>query len=394
MKKSIPLILIIILISACGSKHTRNLLTSGNYEMAIDNSISNLKSNKDKKGNQDYVYILEEAFAKAKERDVNSINLLTQDSNPSNLEKIYNTYLLLNNRQEKIKPLLPLKLMQEGRNAKFPFHNYNSQITKTKNALSNYLYGSSKEMLLSPNKMDCRKAYDELAYLNRINPGYKDVLNLMSEAQFKGTDFVKVSLNNETNMILPIRLQNDLLDFDAFKMNDKWTAYHNQLQKGIDYDFRLILNFRRIDVSPEQLKEKEIIKEREIKDGLKNLVDKNGKLIKDSLGEPIKVDNFKTVRVRIYEFSQFKGCKIIAQVDFVNAKNDQLLESFPLSSESVFENTYATYKGDKRAADDSYYSYFDKRNLPFPSNEQMVYNTGEDLKDKLKDIISRNRFRK
>jgi hypothetical protein len=379
MKKSIPLILIIILISACGSKHTRNLLTSGNYEMAIDNSISNLKSNKDKKGNQDYVYILEEAFAKAKERDVNSINLLTQDSNPSNLEKIYNTYLLLNNRQEKIKPLLPLKLMQEGRNAKFPFHNYNSQITKTKNALSNYLYGSSKEMLLSPNK---------------INPGYKDVLNLMSEAQFKGADFVKVSLNNETNMILPIRLQNDLLDFDAFKMNDKWTAYHNQLQKGIDYDFRLILNFRRIDVSPEQLKEKEIIKEREIKDGLKNLVDKNGKLIKDSLGEPIKVDNFKTVRVRIYEFSQFKGCKIIAQVDFVNAKNDQLLESFPLSSESVFENTYATYKGDKRAADDSYYSYFDKRNLPFPSNEQMVYNTGEDLKDKLKDIISRNRFRK
>jgi hypothetical protein len=394
MKKSVLVILVIIFTSACGVKITRNLLTAGNYDNAIDNSISNLRSNKDKKGNQDYVYILEEAFAKAKERDLNSINLLTQDTNPSNLERIYNTYLLLHNRQEKIKPLLPLKLLQEGRNAKFPFNNYNSQITKTKNALSNFLYSSSKEILLSPNKMDCRKAYDDLAYLNRINPGYKDVLNLMSEAQLKGTDFVKVSLNNETNMILPILLQNDLLDFDTFKMNDKWTAYHNQLQKGIDYDFQLILNFRRIDVSPEQLKEKEIIKEREIKDGLKNLVDKNGQVVKDSLGELIKVDNFKTVRVRIYEFSQFKGCKITAQVDYVNAKNNQLLESFPLSSESVFENTYATYKGDKRASDDSYYSYFDRRDLPFPSNEQMVYDTGEDLKAKLKEIISRNRFRK
>jgi hypothetical protein len=394
MNKSILLITIIILISACGAKHTRHLLTSGNYDEAIENSISNLRSNKDKKGNQDYVYILEEAFAKAKERDLNSINFLTQDANPSNLEKIYNSYLLLHNRQEKIKPLLPLKLLQEGRNAKFPFNNYNSQITKAKNSLSNFLYGSSKEMLLSPNKMDCRKAYDDLAYLNRINPGYEDVLNLMSEAQFKGTDFVKVSLNNETNMMLPIRLQNDLLDFDTFKMNDKWTAYHNQLQKGIDYDFQLILNFRRIDVSPEQLKEKEIIKKREIKDGLKDLIDKNGKTVKDSLGEPVQVDNFKIIRVRIYEFSQFKSCNIMAQVDYVNTKNNQVIESFPLSSESVFDNTYATYKGDKRASDDSYYSYFDRRDLAFPSNEQMVYDTGEDLKAKLKEIISRNRFRK
>jgi hypothetical protein len=62
-------------------------------------------------------------------------------------------------------------------------------------------------------------------------------------------------------------------------------------------------------------------------------------------------------------------------------KNNQLLQSFPLSSESVFENTYATYKGDSRAFDDSYYSYFDK-GPAISSNEQMVYDTGEDLKDK------------
>lgn len=394
MKKSILLISIIILISACGTKQTRNLLTSGNYDVAIDNSISNLRSNKDKKGKQDYVYILEEAFAKAKERDLNSINFLTQDANPSNLEKIYNTYLLLHNRQEKIKPLLPLKLMQEGRNAKFPFNNYNNQITETKNALSKYLYGNSQKLLLSTNKMDYRKAYNDLAYLDQINPNYKDVVKLMEVAQFKGTDFVKVSLKNGTNMVLPVRLQNDLLDFDAMDMNDKWTAYHSYAQKGIDYDFQLIVNFRKIDISPEQLKEKETIKEREIKDGVKTLVDKDNKVVKDSLGNPIKVDRFKTIRVRIYEFNQFKACQIEAEVDYVTADNDQLLESFPLSSESVFENIYATYKGDKRASDDSYNSYFDKRGLPFPSNEQMVYDTGEDLKAKLKDIISRNKFRK
>jgi hypothetical protein len=35
---------------------------------------------------------------------------------------------------------------------------------------------------------------------------------------------------------------------------------------------------------------------------------------------------------------------------------------------------------------------FDRRALPFPNNEQMVYNTAEDLKAKFKTIISRNTF--
>jgi len=30
--------------------------------------------------------------------------------------------------------------------------------------------------------------------------------------------------------------------------------------------------------------------------------------------------------------------------------------------------------------------------VPFPSNEQMVYDTGEDLKQKLKSIINRYNF--
>src|SRR3970282_1128909 len=102
MKKHYFLLAFIILTS-CGVKQTQNLLSSGNYDEAINNSISNLRSNKDKKGNQDYVYLLEEAFAKAKERDLNSINLLEKDKNPANFEKIYTTYLQLNDRQERIK---------------------------------------------------------------------------------------------------------------------------------------------------------------------------------------------------------------------------------------------------------------------------------------------------
>lgn len=392
MKKQLLLLSILFLVFSCGVKQTRNLLTSGNYDEAIDNAIYNLSSNKDKKGNQDYVYLLEEAFFKAKERDLNTLNLLEQEKNPTNLERIYNTYIQLNNRQEKIKPLLPLRLIKEGKNAKFLFDNYNKQIVESKNALSKYLYANSQNLLKSANKMDIRKAYDDLEYLNQINPNYQNTLQLQQEALTKGRDYVNVVLQNQTNVIIPVALQNDLLDFNTFGMNDKWTVYQNNTQKGFKYDYQIIVNFRAINITPEQIKEKEFVKEKIIKDGLKDLLDKNGKQVKDSLGKVIKVDNLTKIVTRIREYNQYKACQITANVDYIDYKNKQLVQSFPLTSESIFKNDYATYKGDKRATEESYYPYFSRKLLPFPSNEQMVYNTGEDLKAKLKGILMNNKF--
>ena len=393
MKKITLLLSLFILVSACGVKQTQNLLGSGNYDQAIDNAISNLRTNKDKKGKQDYVYLLEEAFAKAKERNLNMINLLAKDANPAQLEKMYNTYLQLNQRQEKIKPILPLRLLKEGRNAIFPFDNYNDQIIDSKNALSTFLYTNAKKLMLTSDKMNFRKAYDDLDYLNKINPNYKNVLQLLDEAFFKGSDYVSVYTKNETNMIIPVRLQNDLLDFSTLGLNDKWTVYHSNKQKGIDYDYGLMINFRQIYISPEQIKERDFSKERIIKDGSKKLIDSNGKEVIDEKGKVVMVDNLRKVTANIYEFRQFKSCQITAKIDYINFRNNQLLKTFPITSEYVFENIYATYKGDRRASDDNYYSYFDRKAVIFPNSEQMIYDTGEDLKAKIKSIINQNSFR-
>ncbi|MFM2368254.1 MAG: hypothetical protein RL619_554, partial [Bacteroidota bacterium] len=280
-----------------------------------------------------------------------------------------------------------------GRNAIFPFENYNDQIIDSKNALSAYLHANAKKLMLTTDKMNFRKAFDDLDYLNQINPNYKNVLQLMDEAKFKGSDYVSVYTKNETNMIIPARLQNDLLDFSTYGLNDKWTVYHSNKQREIDYDYGMMINFRQIYISPEQIKEREFVKERIIKDGVKKLIDANGKEVVDEKGKVVMVDNLITVNARIYESRQFKSCQITAKVDYVNLRSNQLLQSFPVTSEFTFENIYATYKGDRRASDDNYYSNFDKRAVAFPNSEQMIYDTGEDLKAKLKDIISRNRFR-
>ncbi len=394
MRKITFLVIVFSFLIGCGVKSTQSMLSNGDYDGAIYRATEALNTNKNSKGKQDYVYLIEEAFAKAKERDLRDIEMLQKDGNPANLEKIYNTYLQLNNRQEKIRPLLPLSLLKEGRNAYFPFDDYSTQIVKSKESLSKYLYDNSKNLMKQNDKMSFRKAFDDFAYLEKINPGYKDVSKMINEAQYKGTDYVSVYTKNETQMVIPTRLQSDLLDFSTFGLDDKWTVYHSNRQKGINYDYGLIVNFRQINISPEQIKEREFTKEKQVADGKKPLLDTNGNQVKDEKGNVVMVDNMKTVRATIYEFKQFKACNITAKVDYIDFRTNQLIDTFPISSEFIFEYIYANYNGDRNACDSDYLQYFGRRATPFPSNEQMVYDSGEDLKAKLKSIISRNKFRR
>jgi len=393
MKRTILLLLTLFLFS-CGVKQTQSMLSNGDYDGAIERALDGLRTNKNAKGNQDYVYLLEEAFAKAKERDLNNLSLLIKEKNPSNFEKIYNLYIQLHTRQDKIRGVLPLKLLKENRNALFPFSDYSNELVASKADLSTYLYDNSKKQLSSKNKLILRQTYDDLVYLDKLNPDYKNVRELIDIAKFKGTDFVFVSSKNETNMVIPARLQDDLLDFSTYGINDKWTEYHNKKLNHISYDFALVVNFREIKISPEQVREKQFIKEKQIKDGTKPLLDSNGVQVKDSEGKPMVVDVMKTITANIYEFTQFKSVQTTAKVEFHDLNTNQLIDAYPLTSEFVFNYIYANYNGDKSACEQDYFQYFDRRAVPFPTNEQMVYDSGEDIKAKLKAIITGNRFRR
>ena len=88
--KKITLLFLSLLIVSCGVKQTQSMLSNGDYDGAINRALEGLRTNKNSKGNQDYVYLLEEAFAKAKQRDLESLNLLIKENNPSNYERIFN----------------------------------------------------------------------------------------------------------------------------------------------------------------------------------------------------------------------------------------------------------------------------------------------------------------
>ncbi len=394
MKKNLLLFIFSATIIACGgTKKTQKALNIGDYDNAINNAIENLRNNKTKKSKQPQVLMLEEAFAKVVERDMQEIQFLEKDGNPANLETVYNTYLKLDERQNRIRPLLPLPVLAENRNARFTFNDYSNDIINTKNRLSEYLYANASQLLTaSRSKFDFRKAYEDLDYLNKINPNYRDTAVLMDEAHRRGTDFVMVNMSNDTDKVIPKQLEDDLLNFSTYGIKSLWTVYHNNPIPNINYDYKMDIAFRAINISPEQVREQQITKERQIKDGWKYLEDENGNLVKDSLGKNIKVDKFTTATCNFYKFTQHKSVEVQGQVTYTNLNTEQIINNHPLASRFVFEHIYANYSGDKRALDRDLLTLLDRRSVPFPSNEKMVYDAGEDLKNNLKAIINQQRF--
>jgi hypothetical protein len=394
MKRVLQLSGVLLFLVACGGvKKTQQAINTGNYLNAINSAVQKLALNKGKKGNQSYVLLLEEAFEKNTQRELEHIAFLQKDGNPANLETIYKSYRNLDRIQETIKPLLPLQIYDEGRNAEFSFKNYNSDIVLVKEQLSKYLYNNALSLLNNAsNKWDYRKSFDDFTYLNEINPGYADTKSKMEEAYEKGLDYVKVGMANQTDKIIPAKLEEELLNFNTYGLEDKWTKYHTNPLSYIDYSYNMTVELKDINISPEQVSEKQVIKERQVKDGYQYVLDNNGNVVKDSLGNKIKIDKYKTVTCNFYQFTQFKTAQVTGLVSFSDLETKQQLNSYPLSSEFVFEHVYANYDGDKRALDNNLVALLKLGAVPFPSNEQMVYDAGEDLKGRLKNILIKQKF--
>ncbi|WP_339893719.1 hypothetical protein [uncultured Algibacter sp.] len=387
MKKLLLLSVVLLLLIACNTKKQVEVaVNSGNYDRAINTALDKLRKNKDKKRNYDYAIMLQDAYYKVVERDLENIAHLKKDNNPEMFRNIYELYLDLDARQEAIKPILPLNV--NGKNIRFTFNDYSNDIISSKTQLSDYLYEKGLNLLESDDKQTIRQAYSELSYLERISPNYENTRDLLSEAHERGKDRILVSILNNTQQVIPQRLEAELLNFDTYGLNKFWSEYHANKVPNLNYDYAMHLNLKQIDVSPERVNQREFLREKEIADGWEYEKDRNGNVVKDSLGNDIKYEKIIKVRGRLYETIQTKSAQVIADVVYIDAQSNQPVDTFTIDSGFVFEHIFARYKGDKRALNKADRQLINNRLLPFPSNEQMVFDTGEDLKLQLKGIIN------
>lgn len=386
IKKLLVLFSISFVVGCSGLKSTQKHLAQGNYDHAIDRSLSYLQKKRDGKKAPEFHQLLFESYNKAVEKDKRTLAYLAQDANPENLEQKFNVLLQLEKRQNKIRPLLPIN----GYN--FKIENYNSETLNTRNQLSEYLYTKANNKLATDNKQFIREAHDDFNYVQEINPNYKNVSSLILASRNKGMDYVYVTFQNNTNQLIPKKLANNLLNLEQYRLDNYWTNYHTWIDNNTHYDFELKIIYDEINMSPERIKESILIKEKEIIDGKEYVLDAFGNVKKDKNGNDIKKDKKIKVVCKVRQFYQSKTCNVKVRAIVVNLNNYKPVLNIPISSLFIFDHYFATKKGDKRALDNHLNHMLSKHEIPFPSNEQMIVDTSNDVKCQLQEILMKHNF--
>jgi hypothetical protein len=386
MKKYIYSYTLILLSLTVACTSSRKLYDKGKYEQALRKSARKLKKKPQKFNEADVFYA---AYRTLFVQDSTLAAELDKKNNPADAEKLLAIYSRMKERQDLALSLPPLA------GIKVKEYDYSTRIGETKQKAAQLNYSKGLGYLDEARKnFDREKARTAYSYFSKaksygvIQP---DIDALLAESKKLGTANVLFKVENNANVILPKTLNDELLNLQVDDLERDWLNYDNSIDTTVFYDYSIILNIKNIQVSPEVLNQKQYTESKEIEDGFEYVLDENGNVKKDSLGNDIKIPKYKTISCNVVEFFQRKSAIISGQLEYYDNRTQKLIKAEPITAESVFENAYATANGNLNALKPETRKKLNLKPVPFPTDEAMVYQAGETLKNMTRDILVRNK---
>ena len=387
--KLLTLSFILLLLAGCNTyKEANTALISGNFSQAFEQSYQAYIKNPSEKNGIKYVPLIYEAYHKGQQADEARLKEIENLSNPSKYEEAYRIIVALQNRQKSIQGLEGRVV--NGTKYSFKTKDYSQAFNSIQTKYATFLYDEANAFLNRGGKLNAQTAYQRFQTLENIFPNFKNTKTLMDTARANGMYQVLVQLQNNTEIIIPKLLEKDLLDFNSYGLDSQWTEFYTGKLNN-SYDYVIQLSFETINISPEREKIEVHNFEKQIVDGKEELV-QNGVVVKDKDGKVVMVDRNIIVKSRFEEVQRIKEAAITARYFLIDNQKQQTIETKNLVSQFIFSDSYGTYKGDRRSLDRDYLNMVGRRPAAFPSNEQMVYDCGQDLKRKFKNEIARMRI--
>ena len=385
MKKVLLLSLIIsVVIFGCGSP--KKQMESGNYDAAITKAVDKLRKDRDDEKN---IGILEQSYRIALEQDNERIRFLKMEGKPDNWDDIYLVYKKMNDRQSKVRTVLPLNA--GGRTVDFPYVDYMEEMIAAKKKAADYYYSHGQTLLESRTKEGYRQAYYEFVRAKEYAGDYEGIDDLIYETKMLGISRVLVQIQNQSHINFPPEFQADLLALDLPRLNSEWVEYHTKvLDENAQFDYFVNVVVKMINVSPDNTYQKDTLIKREIEDGFQYVLDANGNVMKDTLGNDVKVKKFKAVQCALIESIQEKSCHIEGEVEILSVNPQQVLKKDPLGADSFFDHISARAIGDIEALNASERAKTQTQPAPFPSDLEMVIRCTEALKMGIRTAMQRN----
>ncbi len=375
------LLMALLLLVSC--KTAQEILETGDYDRAISESIKKIRGKKKKK--EDFVLVIEHAFHLANDRDLDRIAALKASGDDSAWEEIHALYTRIDERQHRIKPLLPLRA-KTGYVAFFDMLDVQTHLGESRKNAAAYLYASAQDMLEDAeagDKLAARRAYDRLVRIDYLYEEYLDTDRQMDRALRLGQNHVYLEMVNNSTAILDRDFEDVLLDISLSGLDSRWVRYHT-IRPEVAIDYSAIIKIRSLDVSPEQYKENRFTETREVRDGNRYVLDANGNVAKDTLGNDITEPNYIEVRADVREVCQYKEAIIEGSLDFYDHSSNELISSQRIQSNAIFEHWTSSYSGDQRALSSDARRYMSQPIVSFPTDESLVYDAAEALKPEIK----------
>lgn len=375
MKKNVYYLLIILLLFTSGCITSKQYLERGQYDMAVRESVRKLQKNKSKK-NQ--IIVLEQAYPKANEIDNDRIVYLHTEGRPDRWEEIFNIYNSMNERQKLVETVVPLTL--DGRIIRFQRVDYNMKIVEAKNKAADYFYHHAKSLMDDNNRFAYRQAYDEFAKAKTYADIYSDIDEQMTTSYNNGLAHVVLIAVNSTPFKLPNDFMISLIDFPMENLNSFWIKYYSRNSRNNNYDLYVNVTLTVADVSPNGSTKNEHTETKKIKDGWEYKLDDKGNIMKDTLGNPIKIDKYKTISCIVIETRQFKEAIVQGAINYVDPNSNQIIKSVPVSAKHTFEHYFTNANGDLDALTNETRAKLKSQPAPYPLDIDMIFAAKETLR--------------
>jgi hypothetical protein len=386
MKRILPLVFILTLVlSGCGS--SKKQLQKGNYDAAIAKAVKQLRKDP---SDVKQIEILERSYQVANDQDNERIRFLKMEGRPNNWDDIYLIYQSLNNRQSLVKSVTPLN--KNGKTIDFPYVDYMADMVAAKRKAADFYYAHGNELMKSGLKDSYRQAHNEFVRAKQYIGDYEGIDNKIEDSKNLGMTRVFVSIQNISMIKFPKEFEQDLLALDLPSLNSEWVEYYTQnLNNDSLFDYYVDVRVRNVAVSPDQTLQKDTVIKREVDDGFAYVLDKKGNVMRDTLGNDIKVKKYKTIQCALVETVQLKACRIDGDVEVIQANPGKVLKKDPIFAESAFRNVSSRALGDIQALNADQLARTKTSPVPFPSDIEMVVRCSETLKMAIRGAIQNNK---
>lgn len=366
MKNLLLAITSVALLSACASAD--KMLERGDYDGLVELATKKLSGKKKK---DTYVLALEEGFEKITRRDMARIESLKNSTDATDWEAIMRIAKDIERRQDKIEPFLPL-VSETGYKANFTFVKTDKIVAEAKRTAIQLYEDELDDLVASArngNKNSARDAYDLIGHLNNLGhrAGMQD---LRDEMRTIGVNKILVSIQNHSSVMMPAYVEEELLSADFGNFERSWDKFYTEVDEDMEMDYHVILKIQDIFTSNDEWREIRHPYSRQIKDGWEYVLDANGNVAKDSLGNDIKRDRFVQINATVVEMIQTKRAFVRARVDIMDLHENTRIFSQPLEFEDEFSHVARNFFGDERAID----HHLRQRILPvaYPSDAVMI----------------------